>query len=63
MNCLSNVKSGWSVEQIDLLDSYLKGYTEIKNQEELSNLLGKTLNSVKIRISRRKVEIGGIKEE
>jgi hypothetical protein len=63
MNCLSNIKTGWSVEQLELLDNYLKGYTEIKNQDELSKLLGKSLNSVKIRISRRKVELGGIKDE
>lgn len=60
---MSNIKVGWSNEQLSLLDDFLMGFTNIETQSELSEILGKPLNAVKIRISRRKKELGGIKKE
>lgn len=60
---MNSGRTGWSNEELCLLDKFLTGHTEIKTQSEFADLIGKSLNSVKIRISRRKKELGGIKKE
>lgn len=48
---------GWEEWQLQLLDDYILGYAHFDTQQELSRKLGKNLNSVKIKLTRRKKEI------
>lgn len=48
---------GWEDWQLEILDDYILGYSNFETQKELAESLGKNLNSVKIRLSRRKREI------
>jgi len=47
----------WELWQLDLLDDYILGYSTFSSQEEMAEEIGKSLNAVKIRLSRRKDEI------
>lgn len=48
---------GWDDWQLDVLDDYILGYSEFETQEELANYIGKSLNALKVRLSRRRKEI------
>lgn len=47
----------WEIWQLNLLDNYILGYTTFKNQEKLAEEIGKSLNAVKVKLSRRRQEI------
>lgn len=51
------MNNGWSEWQELLLENYCLGYTEHENLEELSNEIGKSLNAVKIKLSRYRERI------
>jgi hypothetical protein len=51
---LSEFWDGW---QLNLLDDYILGYAPFDTQEELADEIGKTLNAVKIKLSRRRMQI------
>lgn len=51
------MSTGWSSWQEELLDDYILGYTMFETQEELAEKIGKSLNAVKIKLSRRKLQI------
>lgn len=48
---------GWESWQLQALDDYILGYRHFDTQQVLANFLDKTLNSVKIKLTRRKKEI------
>lgn len=48
---------GWEKWQLQLLDDYISGYAHFTTQQELAKKLGKNINSVKIKLTRRKKEI------
>lgn len=54
---------GWEDWQLNTLDDYILGYTIFETQQQLANYLDKNLNSVKIKLSRRKKEIEENKRE
>lgn len=47
----------WENWQIELLDDFILGYSPCETQEDLSYEVGKSLNAVKIKLGRRKMEI------
>ena len=47
----------WEMWQLNLLDEYILGYTSFNSQEELTDEIGKSLNAVKIKLSRRRQTI------
>lgn len=47
----------WENWQTSLLDNYILGYAIFKNQDELAEAIGKSLNAVKVKLSRRRQEI------
>ena len=44
----------WENWQENLLDEYILGYTSFNSQEELADEIGKSLNAVKVKLSRRR---------
>lgn len=52
---------GWLDWQLNFLDDFILGYSTIATQQELADTIGKSLNAVKIKISRRKSDLS-IKE-
>lgn len=44
----------WADWQLNLLDDYILGYTSFNSQEDLSDEIGKSLNAVKVKLSRRR---------
>jgi hypothetical protein len=44
----------WESWQTNLLDEYILGYTSFNSQEELAKDIGKSLNAVKVKLSRRR---------
>lgn len=52
---MSNI--GWEKWQLELLDEFILGYTDFETQQEFSDYIGKNINSVKIKISRRRKEL------
>lgn len=51
---------GWSQGQLDLLDDYILGYVQYESQDDLAYDLDKSLNAVKIKMTRRKKELESI---
>lgn len=51
------MSQGWEEWQNQLLDEYLLGYTAFETQEQLADEIGKSLNAVKIKLSRRRLQI------
>jgi hypothetical protein len=49
----------WEDWQLEVLDNYLKGIENFENQQELADYIGKELNAVKIKLSRKKKELEG----
>lgn len=49
-------RMSWNKNDLNLLDDFILGYTNIETQQELADILDKPLNAIKIRISRRKKE-------
>lgn len=47
----------WEDWQLNLLDDYILGYATFETQEELANEIGKSLNSIKVKLSRRRKQI------
>lgn len=47
----------WENWQISLLDDYILGYTSFNSQEDLADEIGKSLNAVKVKLSRRRQNI------
>lgn len=47
----------WADWQQNLLDDYILGYASFNSQEELASEIGKSLNAVKIKLSRRRQDI------
>jgi hypothetical protein len=47
----------WESWQLNLLDEYILGYSAFNSQWELAEELGKSLNAVKIKLSRRRQSI------
>lgn len=47
----------WESWQKSILDDYILGYTPFNSQEELANEIGKPLNAVKIKLSRRRKQV------
>lgn len=48
---------GWTDYQLELLDDYIMGYSTFENQEALAEAIGKSLNAVKVKLSRRKLDV------
>jgi hypothetical protein len=48
------LSDSWADWQLNLLDDYILGYGSFETQEELANEIGKSLNAVKIKLSRRR---------
>lgn len=48
---------GWDIWQLEILDNYILGYEMFNSQEELADAIGKSFNSVKVKLSRRRSEI------
>lgn len=53
----------WNESEIDILDNYITGYTSLESLKELSEYLNKSESSVRLKISRRRREIGDILEK
>jgi len=51
------VSDYWEGWQLSLLDNYILGYASFNSQEELADEIGKSLNAVKIKLSRRRSDI------
>jgi hypothetical protein len=47
----------WESWQLDILDSYILGFTNFDNQQQLSDYLEKPINAVKVKLSRRRKEL------
>lgn len=47
----------WESWQLNILDNYILGYASFNSQEELADEIGKSLNAVKVKLSRRRSEI------
>lgn len=47
----------WADWQLSLLDDYILGYTTFNSQEDLADEIGKSLNAVKVKLSRRRQNI------
>lgn len=47
----------WEDWQTSLLDDYILGYTSFNSQEELALEIGKSLNAVKVKLSRRRQDV------
>lgn len=47
----------WEDWQLNLLDDYILGYATFETQEELAHDIGKSLNSIKVKLSRRRKQI------
>lgn len=54
---MSEIISFWDDWQEQLLDEYILGYTQFKTQSDLAEAIGKSLNAVKVKLSRRKNQI------
>ena len=54
---MKNLSEYWESWQLNLLDEYILGYTSCNSQEELAKEIGKSLNAVKIKLSRRRQSI------
>lgn len=53
----------WEQWQLDLLDRYIMGYVHYESQEEFAEEIGKPLNAVKIKLTRRRNELGNIPQQ
>lgn len=51
------MSDSWADWQLNLLDDYILGYGSFETQEELAIEIGKSLNAVKIKLSRRRQTI------
>jgi DNA-binding MarR family transcriptional regulator len=47
----------WEDWQLETLDNYILGFTNFNTQQHLANYLDKSLNAVKIRLTRRRKEL------
>lgn len=47
----------WEDWQLNLLDDYILGYATFDTQEELATEIGKSLNAIKVKLSRRRQQI------
>lgn len=47
----------WEDWQKDTIDNYILGFTQFNTQQDLAHYLGKNLNAVKIKLTRRRKEL------
>lgn len=47
----------WDDWQLSLLDDYILGYALFDSQEDLADKIGKSLNAIKVKLSRRRIQI------
>lgn len=54
---------GWDHWQIETLDDYIRGYSTFNSQQELADYVGKNLNTLKVKLTRRRQELKDMENE